>query len=240
MPNEQSAKNRTGDPLAALKRQAADKAVEWVESGMVLGLGSGSTAAFATQRIGQMLRDGALRDLVAIPTSDETEALARREGIPLVSLDDRSRVDLTIDGADEVDGALNVVKGLGGYLLREKIVARATDRELIIVDDRKLVERLGTRSPVPVEVVRFGWKQSQAMLRETGARPVTRYREARPYLTDEGNYILDCHYEGGIDHPQATAVAIKQIPGVVEHGLFLGMVQTVVIASFDGIQIREK
>jgi len=240
MSNEKSEKNKTGDPMAALKRQAADKAVEWVESGMVLGLGSGSTAAFATQRIGQMLRDGVLRDVVAIPTSDETEVLARREGIPLVSLDDRSRVDLTIDGADEVDGGLNVVKGLGGYLLREKIVAQATDHELIVVDDRKLVERLGTRSPVPVEVVRFGWKQSQSMLCETGARPVMRLREGRPYVTDEGNYILDCHYDGGITDPQATAIAIKQIPGVVEHGLFLGMVRTVVVASLDGIQVREK
>jgi len=239
MSNEKKVNNSTGDPMAALKRQAADKAVEWVESGMVLGLGSGSTAAFATQRIGQMLRDGALCDVVAIPTSDETEALARREGIPLVSLDDRSRVDLTIDGADEVDGALNVVKGLGGYLLREKIVARATDHELIIVDDRKLVQRLGSRSPGPAEVVKFGWKQSRTMLCQTGARPVVRMREGRPYVTDEGNYILDCHYDGGIDDPQATAVAVKQIPGVVEHGLFLGMVQTVVIASLKGIQVRE-
>jgi len=240
MSNEKSGKNRTIDAMATLKMQAADKAVEWVESGMVLGLGSGSTAAFATQRIGQMLRDGALCDVVAIPTSDETEALARREGISLVSLDDRSRVDLTIDGADEVDGALNVIKGLGGYLLREKIVARATDHELIIVDDRKLVERLGTRSPVPVEVVQFGWKQSQSMLCETGARPVRRLRDDRPYVTDEGNYILDCHYDGGIDDPQETAVAIKQIPGVVEHGLFLAMVQTVVVASFEGIEVREQ
>ena len=228
------------DPMAALKRQAAAKAVEWVESGMVVGLGSGSTAAFATQLIGQKLRKGELSDIVAIPTSDETEALARREGIPLVNLDERQAVDLTIDGADEVDGDLNVVKGLGGYLLREKIVAYATHHELIIVDDRKLVNRLGTRSPVPVEVVRFGCRQSQAALIATGAQPEQRLRDGQPYVTDEGNYIVDCHYDGGIPEPEALATAIKSIPGVVEHGLFLGMVQTVIVASALGLRVLER
>ncbi|MGC9360052.1 MAG: ribose-5-phosphate isomerase RpiA [Anaerolineae bacterium] len=220
-----------------LKRQAGYRAAEYVQSGMAIGLGSGSTARHATLRIAELLRSGELRDIVAVPTSDETGALARAEGIPLTTLAEHPTLDVTIDGADEVDGALNLIKGLGGYLLREKIVAYATTREIIVVDPTKLVERLGTKAPVPVEVVQFGWQNTRAALQRTGARPELRGGAASPYVTDEGNYILDCWYTGGIQHPGQLARDLNVIPGVVENGLFLGMTTAVVIASPEGTRV---
>ena len=220
-----------------LKRQAGWRAAEYVESGMAIGLGSGSTARYATLRIGELLRLGCLHDVVAVPTSDETEALAREAGIPLTTLEEHPRLAVTIDGADEVDPALNLIKGLGGYLLREKIVAYATECEIIVVDPTKLVERLGTKAPVPVEVVRFGWRNTRSALEETGARPVLRMRDNVPYITDEGNLILDCCYDGGLSDPQALSRELNSIPGVVENGLFLGMTAAVVIAAPEGTRV---
>ncbi len=222
-----------------LKRQAGDRAADYIRDGMVIGLGSGSTARYATLCIGQKLRSGELHDIVGVPTSEETATLARAEGIPLTTLEQHGHLDITIDGADEVDPDFNVIKGLGGFLLREKIVAYATRQEIIVVDESKLVELLGTKSPVPVEVIRFGWRNTQTALERTGARPVLRQANGKPYLTDEGNYILDCHYPG-IAEPCTLSTQIKAIPGVVETGLFLGMVHCVVVAAADGIRIMER
>lgn len=221
-----------------LKQATGYRAAEYVVSGMRIGLGSGSTARFATLRIGERLRSGELTGIVAVPTSEDTAALAREAGIPLTTLDDQPCLDITIDGADEVDPQFNLIKGLGGALLREKIVAFATAREVIVVDESKLVERLGTRCPVPVEVIQFGYLNTLAALERTGARPVQRMRDGAPFVTDEGNYILDCWYDQ-ITDPQALACEVACIPGVVEHGLFLGIARAVVVASPSGVRILE-
>jgi len=223
-----------------LKRATGYRAAEYVQPGMVVGLGSGSTARFATLRVAERLREGTLHDIIAVPTSEETARLATAEGIPLATLDERPRIDLTIDGADEVDPHLDVIKGLGGCLLREKIVAAATDTEVIVVDESKLVQRLGTRSPVPVEVIRFGWQNTRRALEETGPiRTVMRSSGGAPYVTDEGNYIIDCSYDG-IDDPMALNQRLNTIPGVVENGLFIGMVEIAVVASATGVSILER
>jgi len=223
-----------------LKRATGYRAAEYVRSGMVVGLGSGSTARHATLRVAERLRQGELSDIVAIPTSDETASLASAEGIPLTTLDEHPRIDITIDGADEVDPHLDVIKGLGGFLLREKIVAAATEAEVIVVDDSKVVQRLGTRSPVPVEVIRFGWQNTRRALEATGAvRTAVRLAGGVPYVTDEGNYIIDCTYDG-IDDPVGLSQRLNAIPGVVENGLFIGIAKIVVVASPTGIRVLER
>jgi ribose 5-phosphate isomerase A len=222
-----------------LKRAAGHRAAEYVQSGMVVGLGSGSTARYATLCIAELLQQGALRDIIAIPTSDDTAHLATECGIPLTTLEEHLAIDVTIDGADEVDPQLNVIKGHGGFLLREKIVAAATRFEIIIVDDSKLVPLLGSRFAVPVEVVRFGWRQVQAALEHTGAQVARRMVANQPYVTDEGNYILDCRYPG-IVQPHTLSSQINGIPGVVENGLFLEMVKLVIVASSSGTRLIER
>jgi len=223
----------------ALKRAAGQRAAEFVASGTAIGLGSGSTARYATLRIAERLREGSLREVVAVPTSDETAALAAREGIPLTTLAAHPRLEVTIDGADEVDPDLNLIKGLGGCHLREKIVAYATRREIIVVDEGKLVTRLGTRSPLPVEVVRFGWENTFRALEATGARGTLRLRDGAPYVTDEGHLIIDCAYPG-IDNPPELSRRLHDIPGVVEHGMFLGVAAAVVVASAGGVRVIER
>lgn len=224
----------------ALKRATGYRAAEYVESGMVVGLGSGSTARYATLRLAELLREGALRGIVAIPTSEATARLAREGGIPLTTLEEQPVIDLTIDGADEVDPALDLIKGLGGAQLREKIVAFASRREIIVVDESKLVQRLGSQAPVPVEVIRFGIRSTRNALERTGAVVSLRQRDGEPFVTDEGNFILDCRYTPNIENPAALATALKQIPGVVEHGLFLGMTTAVVVASPGGVRVIER
>ncbi|NTU86119.1 MAG: ribose-5-phosphate isomerase RpiA, partial [Chloroflexales bacterium] len=172
-----------------LKRRAAERAVELVRPGMVVGLGFGSTAFHAVRRIGALLASGELRDIVGVPCAAKTEEEARRVGIPLATLDDQARVDLTIDGADEVDPRLNLIKGGGGALLREKMVAQASLREVIIVDESKLVPALGTGFALPVEVVTFGWGASARFLEGLGARVTRRLAGAEPFVSDQGNYI---------------------------------------------------
>jgi len=222
-----------------LKRAAGYRAADYVQSGMTIGLGSGSTAHYATVRVAQLLRRGALERIIAIPTSNETAQLARSEGIPLTSLDQVSYIDVTLDGADEVDPDLNVIKGQGGFLLREKIVAAATKREIYVVDDSKIVERLGSKFPVATEVIQFGWQQTRIALESLGATTTVRMREGQPYITDEGNYILDCRF-ATIDAPKALEKEMNAIPGVIENGLFVGMVYAVVIASHTGLTVLEK
>jgi ribose 5-phosphate isomerase A len=217
-----------------LKQMAAARAVELVHSGMVLGLGTGSTTRYAIEIIGQRLRDGMLKDIVGVPTSSGSARLAQELGIPLTTLEEYPTLDLTIDGADEVGPDLVLIKGQGGALLREKIVANASQREIIIVDESKVVQVLGTRAPLAVEVVRFGWDTYSQPLRSLGCEPVQRLRDGEPYITDEGNYIVDCRFER-IDDPAALEREIDLIPGVVENGLFIGLVSLVLVASESGV-----
>ncbi|MBC7249026.1 MAG: ribose-5-phosphate isomerase RpiA [Anaerolineae bacterium] len=222
--------------IAALKRQAGELAVSFVESGMVIGLGHGSTAAFALRRIAQMLRDGQLRNILGVPCSTQVEHEARQLGIPLTTLDEHPVIDLTIDGADEVDPDLNLIKGGGGALLREKIVAQASRREIIVVDESKLSPALGTHRPLPVEVVPFGWRSQAAFVESLGARVVLRQDGAgHPLKTDQGNWILDCHF-GPIADPWQLARKLEARAGIVEHGLFLALATEVIVAGAQGIR----
>ena len=221
-----------------LKREAAERAVAFVQSGMVVGLGTGSTAVWAVRRIGALLADGQLQRIVGIPTAEVTAREAERCGVPLGSLDDYPSVDVTIDGADEIDPALNLIKGLGGALLREKIVAAASRRLVIVADESKRVAQLATRAPVPVEVIPFARRPVAGYLASLGGRVVARQRDGRPFITDEGNIILDCHF-AGLTNPREMAQLIRTQPGVVEHGLFLGMATEAVIAGERGIIVLE-
>lgn len=220
--------------LAERKQQAAAAAADQVQSGMVVGLGTGSTAVHAIRHIGERLAAGSLQRIVAIPTSNESASEAARLGIPLGTLDDHPVVDLTIDGADEIDPQLNLIKGLGGALLREKVVAAASRRLVIVADDRKLVDQLGWRGPVPVEVIRFARRPVADFLASLGARVVERSDESGLFITDEGNIILDCHFPG-IEQPRELDQLIRAQPGVVEHGLFLGLAHEAIVAGADGI-----
>jgi ribose 5-phosphate isomerase A len=222
--------------ISQLKQQAAERAVEFVESGMVVGLGHGSTAIFAVRRIAQLLREGQLQDILGVPCSRQVEENAQRLGISLTTLDEHPVVDLTIDGADEVDPGLNVIKGGGGALLREKMVAQASRREIIVVDESKLSPALGTRWPVPVEVVPFSWRAQAAYLKSLGARPVLRRNsDGTPFKTDQGNLILDCHF-GPIQDPAQLAARLSERAGIVEHGLFLGLATDVIVAGAQGLR----
>lgn len=222
-----------------LKRQAAERAVETIQSGMVVGLGTGSTAVFAVRRIGTLLAEGRLQRITGIPTAEVTAREAERAGIPLGTLDDYPSVDITIDGADEIDPQLNLIKGLGGALLREKIVAAASRRLIIIADESKRVEQLGTRAPVPVEVVPFARRPTTDYLSSLGALVDERRHDGRPFITDEGNIILDCRFPG-LPNPREMAQLIRAQPGVVEHGLFLGMATEAIIAGARRVVIIER
>jgi ribose 5-phosphate isomerase A len=220
-----------------LKKAAAQKAVEQVRSGMVLGLGTGSTTRYVVLKIGELWQAGRLTGLVCIPTSEETAQEARRQNLPLADFNEQPIVDLAIDGADEVDPGLNLIKGRGGALLREKMVETAAGRFIVIVDGSKLVQKLGTRGPLPVEVVQFGWKAQHRWLAALGCRPVLRGGEAKPFVTDNGNYILDCVFANGIDDPVTLAAVLSGRPGIVEHGLFLGLASQVIVAESEGIRL---
>lgn len=222
-----------------LKQAAAQRAIEFVEDGMVVGLGTGSTAAFVVEGLGARVASGL--NIVGIPTSERTAAHARSLNIPLASFAEHQRLDLTIDGADEVErGTLNLIKGLGGALLREKIVAAASRRLVIVVDEEKLVKRLGAIAPVPVEVSQFGWQSTAAALAKLGASPVLRQAgEDHAFITDGGNYILDCRFDR-IDDPAATEEAINRIVGVVECGLFIGRSSAVVVAYRNGVELMTR
>src|SRR5256886_11304370 len=213
-----------------LKRAAARRAIEEVEDGMVVGLGTGSTAAFVVEGLALRVAKG-LR-VVGIPTSERTAAQARRLGIQIATFAEYQRLDLTIDGADEVQlGTLDLIKGLGGALLREKIVAAASDRLIIVVDQEKLVEQLGEHTPVPVEVAQFGWQVTAVKLAGLGCTPQRRYTSGeQPYVTDGGNYILDCRF-GPLADPSLIERRIAKIVGTVESGLFVGRTSMVVAAS---------
>lgn len=219
----------------ALKQQAGEYAADFVKSGMIVGLGSGSTAIFATRRIARSLQSGELVNIRGVPTSLATEAAANELGIPLTTLARHPRVDITIDGADEVDPDFNLIKGGGGAHLREKIVAQASERLVIVADDSKLVEQLGATWAIPVEVIPFGWESQAAYLESLGAAPTLRMDGDAPFTTDGGNRILDADF-GSIADPAALARQLESRAGIVEHGLFIGMAGDVVVAGKDGVR----
>jgi ribose 5-phosphate isomerase A len=219
------------------KRQAAEEAVSEVESGMVVGLGTGTTARFALEALGRRIRAGELREVQGVPTSEATKTIAGSLGVSLTTLDEHPEVDITIDGADEVNPGLDLIKGGGGALLREKIVAQASRREVIIVDDQKLSAALGTIFAVPVEVVRFGMRPAIRCVESLGARATLRGGEARPFVTDGGNLILDCDF-GPIPEPAALAEQLAWQAAIVEHGLFIGLVSELVVAGDTGLERR--
>ncbi len=220
----------------SFKRQAAAEALAQVEDGMVLGLGSGTTVAHFFELLGRKLDSGELRDIVGVPSSIRTGREARTVGIPLTSLAEHPVLDLTVDGADEVTPTLDLIKGMGGALLREKMIAQASRRLVIIADASKAVERLGTRSPLPVEVVDWGWSGHVSFLQERGATvSVRRLEDGPPFKSDNGNLILDCRFPGGIADPPALHAALKSRAGVVETGFFLGMASQAIFAGPDGL-----
>lgn len=225
-----------------LKEQAAIAAAGLAESGMILGLGTGSTAAIMVRELGRRLREGEIRDIRGVPTSEATATLARAEGIALLTLEEAPALDLTIDGADEVDPAWNLVKGAGGSLLREKIVAQASRAEAIMIDASKLVARLGERMPLPIEVVPFGWSTHVEFLRELGADPVLRRTAAGdPFVTDEGNWTIDCHFreESGkrlLENPAALDATLSGRAGIIETGLFIDLATILVVARPSGVE----
>ncbi len=207
---------------------------------MVLGLGTGSTTRFALIEIAARLKDGRLKDITGIPSSRETEKTARELGIPVISFDDKQEIDLTIDGADEVDPQLNLIKGGGGALLREKVLAQSSRRNVMIVDESKLSPALGTRFPVPVEVIPFAWKPVANFLSSLGAEPVLRMKEdGTPYTTDQNNYIIDSKF-GPIRDLDDLALKLGQKAGIAEFGLFIGTASEVIVATTHGIRYQKR
>jgi len=229
--------------LDELKRQAAARALEYVRDGMKLGLGTGSTAKHFVELLGERVRGGL--NVIGVPTSETTRADAVRCGIRLTTLDEVDRLDLTVDGADEVDAALNLIKGGGGALLREKIVAAASDRMIVIADDTKWVEKLG-RFPLPIEVIPFGLGATQRAIETSfadcgvaGELVIRKGRDGHVFVTDGGHWIVDAHL-GQIPDAPRLAQSLAVIPGVVEHGLFIGLASVAMLAGSQGIRVVER
>lgn len=220
-----------------MKRIAAEKSVERVENGMIVGLGTGSTVEYAIKKLGERINTGL--KIEGIPTSLKTKKLALQHNIPLVDLNDYPEIDLTIDGADEVDSHLNLIKGGGGALTREKIVAYHSKKEIIVIDETKVVKKLGIGFPVPVEVTKFGWKATKKSLEELSCTIELRTIMDEVYITDNSNYILDCDF-GKIDEPETLEKEINSIPGVIENGLFIDLVDEVIVGSKQGIITLEE
>ncbi|NGM83267.1 ribose-5-phosphate isomerase RpiA [Paenibacillus sp. 7124] len=212
------------------KQLAAEAAVEYVQEGMKVGLGTGSTAYWAIRKLGERVAEGL--NITAVATSRASEQQAKELGIPLVSFGEIDRLDVTIDGADELDGDLQLIKGGGGALLREKIVAKGSDRMIVIADETKVVNTLG-KFPLPVEIVPFAWEWTVADLAKLGCVPELRRDGANLYKSDNGNYIADCRFEIITSAPE-LALALHSIPGVVEHGLFLGIADMAIVGKNDG------
>lgn len=223
-------------PSDAKKRRAAEHAVSLIDKGMKVGLGTGSTANYAVIALGQRVREGL--KVHGVPTSESTRRLAQQHGVPLLSFDDVERLDLCFDGADEADPQLNLTKGGGGALLREKVVAYASERFFCIVDDAKLVDKLHAFA-LPVEIVPFAAKVVERAIWRLGAQPMLRMRDHAPYVTDNGLWILDCRFPPIAD-PPTLARALSSIPGVAEHGLFCGMVDKMIVGTDEGVRIIER
>ncbi|WP_208590189.1 ribose-5-phosphate isomerase RpiA [Gracilibacillus suaedae] len=219
------------------KQLAGEKAVEYVKDGMQLGLGTGSTVYWTILKLAELVKKGL--DIRCVPTSKSTEKIAENLGIPLVSLSAINHLDLTIDGADEVNPNFDLIKGGGGALLREKMVASISQRLLIVIDESKYVSHLGEFS-LPVEIVPFGWEMTSKQISRLGCNPRLRTKENSPFVTDNGNYILDCYFEK-IQNPSTLNSALNMIPGVVENGLFVHMADTIVIGNRSGnVEILKK
>jgi ribose 5-phosphate isomerase A len=217
------------------KKNAAEKAVDFVKPGMIIGLGHGSTALYSLLKLSQLLKEGILKDIFCIPCSDLVYETARKFEIPLTTLEEHPVLDMTIDGADEIDPSLNLIKGRGGALLREKIVAQASRREIIVADSSKLSPILGTNHPVPVEVFSFGWRTQASFLESLGAKvEIFTAENGETFLTDQKNMILNCSF-GPIDNPEYLAERINGRAGIAGHGLFLGMATDVIIGDGDEI-----
>lgn len=223
-----------------LKKEAGISSVDLIRPGMVLGLGTGTTTKYALEEIAARLKDGRLKDIVGIPSSRETERRAQELGIPVTSFDERQEIDLTIDGADEVDPDLNLIKGGGGALLREKVLAQSSRRNVMIVDESKLSPMLGTLCPVPVEVIPFAWKPVANFLMSLGAEPVLRMKEnGAPYTTDQNNYIIDSKF-GPIRNLNELAFKLGQKAGIAGYGLFIGTASEVIVATSHGIRYQKR
>lgn len=232
--------NDSADQSLRWKGEAGEAAVRFIAPGMVVGLGTGSTAIQAMRRLAERLRQRMLTDILAVPTSLETEQEARRLGIPLTNLESDLQLDVVIDGADEVDPALNLIKGGGGALLREKIVAQAGRRLIIVVDESKLSPWLGGRRALPVEVIPFGWKTQQSFLEDLGATVrLRRNARGKAFATDQGNFILDCRF-GPIRAARQLAQTLDSRAGIVTHGLFLQMATDLIVAGAEGIEHRRR
>jgi ribose 5-phosphate isomerase A len=227
----------TGGQILNLKQVAGERAVEYVNDGMIVGLGTGSTVYYAIKSLGMMVSNGL--DIIGIPTSIQSEKIARESGINMSTLEEYPQIDVTIDGADEVDPHLNLIKGMGGALFREKIVASASKTEIIVVDPTKIVDILGTKSPLPVEVSRFGWKVCSEKLKTFGCDVKLRTKDQKPMISDNGNYILDCTFKM-IKDPKSLESEINNIPGVVENGLFLGLTHVAIMGTEDGGKLLSK
>jgi ribose 5-phosphate isomerase A len=221
------------------KQMAAEEAVKYIENDMVIGIGTGTTAAYMVQALARRLREG-LNIIGAVPTSEETAQLATGLGIPLTNLDTHPQLDLDIDGADEIDDQLRLIKGGGGALLREKVVAAASRRFIVIADSSKMVRQLGFKFPVPVEVIPFARTPVQFQLQALGAQVQLRQRDGQDFHTDSGNIIMDCFFPGGISDPQALHASLKSIVGVVETGLFLNMAEQAIIGSASGVLLLRR
>jgi ribose 5-phosphate isomerase A len=219
------------------KRRAAERALEFLKDGQVIGLGTGSTAKFVIEAIAQQIISGLM--IKGVPTSIASERLARELGIQIVELNEADSIDITFDGADEVDGDFNMIKGGGGALTREKLVALASKKRVILIDDSKLVSKLGQSWPLPVEVLPFAWTFSSRHLSALGCKATLRMRDQEPFVTDNGNYVLDCDF-GPIEDPSAMERRIKLLPGVIESGLFVGIADTLVIGFEDRVEVRHK
>ena len=222
--------------MSSNKQRAAAAAAELITDGMVLGLGTGTTASYLVQILGERVRQG-LR-IQGVPTSEATRQLAVAEGVPLTTLEEQPVLDLCLDGADEVDPALNLIKGGGGALLREKIVASAARQRIIMVDVSKCVDCLGA-FPLAVEVIPFGWEVTRRQLEQFGGVPTLRQREGKPFVTDQGHYIIDCALSQIEDAPRLNH-QLNQLPGMVENGLFVDMTDRLIIGSPDGITEKYK
>jgi len=220
-----------------MKKIAGEKAAEYIENGMIVGLGTGSTVEYTIKKIGEMIKSGL--EIKGIPTSMHTKKIAKECNIPLTDLEESPIIDITIDGADEVDPNLNLIKGGGGALAREKIVAYHSKKEIIVIDETKIVKGLGVNCPLPVEVLKYGWSSTKKVLEEIGCVVQLRKIMNDPYLTDNSNYILDCEFEI-IESPEQLEKDINNIPGVVENGLFIGLVDEVIVGSRQGVMTLGK
>ena len=219
-----------------LKKAAGVRAVDFVHTGMLVGLGTGSTAEFAIEELSKRIKDGRLSGISCIPSSERTRNFAKTLGLDLVELSSKRKIDVTIDGADEIDSDFNLIKGGGGALLREKVLAQNSERNIIVADESKLSRRLGSRFPVPVEVLEFALEAEKSYLKSLGGEVKLRLaRDGSPFLTDQNNFIVDWSF-GQIESPSYFADRLSQRAGIVEHGLFIGTASDIIIGSPRGLK----